>query len=143
MNKYYLALGSNLGDRSQYLAQARTGLENFGTITQTSNVIETEPFGAASQLFLNQVIEYQTSLEPAQLLDQLKALETQLGRQPREHWGNREIDLDIILWSGGKLDTVTPAGRELHLPHPEFTNRVFLVKLYDSIQRPTSNPTTT
>jgi len=133
MNKYYqnyyLALGSNLGDRAQYLAQARAGLEKFGNISQASQIIETEPIGAADQLFLNQVIVYQTQLTPTELLDSLKALETELGRQPREHWGNREIDLDIILWSEGKLDTITPRGHVLHLPHPELKNRPFLLQL--------------
>ncbi len=133
MHKYYLALGSNLGDRAQYLVQACTALEQLGSITRSSEVIETKPFGAADQLFLNQLIVFQTKLPPGELLDCLKTIEQQLGRQNREHWGNREIDLDIVLWNGGKLDTITPHGYALVLPHPGFAERVFLQDLYESI----------
>ncbi len=133
MHKYHLALGSNLGDRAQYLEQARIALQQLGSITRASAVIQTDPFGAADQPFLNQVIEFKTELAPADLLDCLKTLETQLGRIAREHWGNREIDLDIILWSGGKLDTISPRGYPLTLPHPGFADRAFLLDLYESI----------
>lgn len=127
-HSYYLALGSNLGDRAAYLQQARLGLEQYGEIVNQSDVVITEPFGVADQPFLNQVLHYTSALTPVELLDQIKPLETKLGRQPREHWGNREIDIDIILWNGGKLDTVTPDGYELHLPHPELNNRPFILK---------------
>jgi 2-amino-4-hydroxy-6-hydroxymethyldihydropteridine diphosphokinase len=133
MHKYHIALGSNLGDRSAYLQQARTALQQLGSITRASEVMETEPFGAATHLFLNQMVEFKTELAPADLLDCLKTLETQLGRVPREHWGNREIDLDLILWSGGKLDTISPRGNQLTLPHLGFANRPFLQDLYASI----------
>ncbi|MBI4407684.1 MAG: 2-amino-4-hydroxy-6-hydroxymethyldihydropteridine diphosphokinase [Candidatus Kerfeldbacteria bacterium] len=133
MNKYYLSLGSNLGNRAQYLEQARTALRQLGNMTRASAVIETKPFGAADQLFLNQLIVLQTELPPAELLDCLKTIEQRLGRQHRQHWDNREIDLDIVLWSGGKLDTMTPHGYTLTLPHPGFTDRPFLQDLYESI----------
>ena len=133
MNKYYLALGSNLGDRGQYLEQARAAIHQLGNVVRVSEIIETEPFGTANQLFLNQLISLQTELPPAELLDCLKAIEQGLGRQRREHWGNREIDIDIVLWSGGKLDTITPHGYPLILPHPGFNDRIFLQDLYESI----------
>lgn len=133
MHKYYLALGSNLGDRARYLEQAKTALKQLGSMTRVSAIIETAPLGAADRLFLNQLIVLHTALPPAELLDCIKTIEQQLGRQPREHWGNREIDLDIVLWSGGKLDTITPHGYSLILPHPGFADRTFLQDLYESI----------
>lgn len=133
MHKYYLALGSNLGDRARYLAQAHAALSQLGSITRSSEVIETDPFGAANHPFLNQLIVFQTELLPAELLECLKQIEERLGRISREHWGNREIDLDIILWSGGKLDTITPHGYPLTIPHPGFNDRLFLQDLYESI----------
>lgn len=126
--KYYIGLGSNLNDRTAYLAQARAGLEIYGQITNSSQIIETTPFGSADQPFLNQVLEYQSEFEPTELLDVIKDLETTIGRQPREHWGNREIDIDIVLWDGEKLDTVTPHGHTLVLPHPGLPDRPFLLR---------------
>lgn len=127
-HKYYIGLGSNLNDRTVYLAQARAGLEIYGQITNSSQVIETAPFGSADQPFLNQVLEYHSEFEPTELLDVVKDLETTIGRQPRERWGNREIDIDIILWDGEKLDTVTPQGHTLVLPHPGLPDRAFLLR---------------
>lgn len=126
-HKYFIGLGSNLDDRNAYLARARTGLEQYGAIANTSSIIETEPFGAANKPFLNQAIEYHSILAPDELLDVVKDLEITIGRQSREHWGNREIDIDIVLWGGEKLDTVTPRGHKLILPHPGLPDRPFLL----------------
>ncbi len=126
-HKYFIGLGSNLHDRHRYLALARAGLEHYGTITKTSQIVETKPFGTADQLFLNQTIEYVCALPPEELLDKIKELEITIGRKSRDHWGNREIDIDIVLWDGKKLDTVTPHGRRLHIPHPGLPERAFLL----------------
>ncbi|MBI2415453.1 MAG: 2-amino-4-hydroxy-6-hydroxymethyldihydropteridine diphosphokinase [Candidatus Kerfeldbacteria bacterium] len=133
-HRYYLALGSNLGDRSDHLQQARTQLGQFGDIIKASSIIETKPFGAADQLFLNQVLVYQTDLEPVALLDAIKQIETELGRTFAARWGNREIDIDIILWDGEKIDTVTPHGYRLIIPHPGLPQRQFFIKLLDEIK---------
>lgn len=127
-HKYYIGLGSNLNDRNTYLAQARVGLEKYGTIANTSSITETEPFGSANTPFLNQAIEFHSLLMPEELLDAIKDLEISIGRQPREHWGNREIDIDIVLWDGEKLDTVTPHGHKLVVPHPGLPGRAFLLR---------------
>lgn len=126
-HRYYIGLGSNLNDRDRYLAAARAGLEQHGTIVQASSIAETAPFGIADQPFLNQTLEYHSPLEPTALLDIIKALEVSIGRQPRQHWGNREIDIDIVLWDGKKLDTVTPHGYTLIVPHPGLSDRPFLL----------------
>ncbi len=126
-HNYYLSLGSNLGDRADYFKQAHQGLAKLGVIDQESTVVETEPFGVADHVFLNQVIKLTSELEPTILLDAIKDLEKAIGRQPREHWGNREIDIDIILWDKKKLDTVTPQGNQLRIPHPGLLSRQFLL----------------
>lgn len=126
-HNYYLALGSNLGDRQQQITQAHAQLSRFGTITATSTILETAPFGTADQPFLNQVIQFASKLEPTALLDHIKEIEHALGRQPRSHWDNREIDIDIILWDGDKIDTVTPQGHALIIPHVGIADRAFLL----------------
>jgi len=126
----WLALGSNLGDRAGYLRAARAALPEAGiTVVRASGVQETEPVGIRDQpQFLNQVLEVETSLEPRPLLDALKGIERQLGRTARERWGPREIDIDILRYSGRVVDE--PG---LHVPHPELQNRPFLLDLLEEI----------
>jgi 2-amino-4-hydroxy-6-hydroxymethyldihydropteridine diphosphokinase len=126
----WLALGSNLGDRSGYLQAARDALPNAGvTVVRASRVAETEPVGTRDQPdFLNQVLEVETSLEPRPLLDAVKGIERQLGRTTRERWGPREIDIDILRYDGRTVDE--PG---LHIPHPELQNRPFLLDLLKEI----------
>jgi 2-amino-4-hydroxy-6-hydroxymethyldihydropteridine diphosphokinase len=127
----WLALGSNLGDRSGYLQAARDALPDAGiTVVRASRVAETEPVGIREQpLFLNQVLEVETSLEPRPLLDTVKAIEGQLGRTARERWGPREIDIDILRYEGRTVDE--PG---LHIPHAELQNRPFLLDLLEDIE---------
>lgn len=125
-HKYYLGLGTNLGNREEFLAAARRELNCHGEIVASSRITETEPFGSADAPFLNQVIEFHSTMEPSGLLDTIKQLEKSIGRQPRAHWGNREIDIDILLWDKEKLDTVTPQGYNLIIPHPGLPDRPFL-----------------
>ena len=127
----WLALGSNLGDRSRYLQSAREALREAGiTVVRTSRVAETEPVGIRDQpQFLNQVLEVETSLEPRPLLDAVKAIESQLGRTARERWGPREIDIDILRYDGRVVDE--PG---LHIPHGELQNRPFLLDLLEEIE---------
>ena len=126
----WLALGSNLGDRAQYLQAAREALPGAGvTIVRVARVDETEPVGIRKQpLFLNQVLEVETALEPRPLLDALKAIEHRLGRTARQRWGPREIDIDILRYDGRVVDE--PG---LHIPHAELQNRPFLLDLLEDI----------
>ena len=130
MTRVWLALGSNLGDRAGYLEAARQALPVVGiTVVRRSRVAETEPVGIREQPdFLNQVLEVETSLEPRPLLDALKRVERDLGRTTRERWGPREIDIDILRYSGRVVDE---AG--LHIPHAELQNRPFLLDLLEGI----------
>ena len=133
MTRVWLALGSNLGDRAGYLAAARAGLSAAGvTVVRESQVRETAPVGVTDQpRFLNQVLEVETSLEPRPLLETVKRIEDQVGRIQRRRWGPREIDIDILRYDGRRVDE---AG--LHIPHPELSNRPFLLELLQELGAP-------
>lgn len=129
MATVFIALGSNLGDRSANLAAAIGRLGDLGLVTRVSPVYETEPWGITAQpRFLNQVVELQTDLPPHALLRHLKAIETAMGREttgPR--YGPRPIDLDILLYDDLALTSYT-----LTVPHPRLCERAFvLVPLAD------------
>jgi len=128
----YLALGSNLGDRVDYLSSAIRELLRRGLITRPlrfSSVYETQALLPAhapetwDRGFLNMVVEAQSNLEPLALLDEIKKLEKNLGRNERERWAPREIDIDIIYWKNHELDL--PA---LKIPHRDLYDRDFFLK---------------
>ena len=119
----YIALGSNLGAREQYLANARAllrALPGSRLLAETA-IEETAPLGPASQgNYLNQMIALETSLTPEGLLDHLLRIERLLGRERGEKWGPRTIDLDIVRFGHQIVDS-----ERLTLPHPELSNRDF------------------
>lgn len=94
------------------------------TVVAESTVEETKPVGPVAQPdYLNQVVAVETDLEPLALLKACKRIEALAGRQPRERWGPRELDIDILLY--GDLEMATP---ELTIPHPEMGNRDFVMR---------------
>ncbi len=121
----YIALGSNLGQREVFLAQARVAiaaLPDTRVLGQTE-VEETAPFGPVAQgPFLNQMIAIETELSPRELLTQLHQIEAEAGRVRRTRWGPRTLDLDIVLF---EHQAVNEEG--LRVPHPELSNRDFWV----------------
>ena len=120
----YVALGSNLGDKEANLRRALELLEERGVeVVKTSSFICTEPYGVTDQpQFLNGVCEVRTSLEPLELLHTLLDIEQEMGRVRLRHWGERNIDLDLLLYEDVVLDT-----EELKLPHPDMQNRDFVL----------------
>ena len=120
----YVALGSNLGDKEANLREALELLEERGVeIVKTSTFISTEPYGVTDQpQFLNGVCEVRTSLEPLELLHTLLDIEQEMGRVRLRHWGERNIDLDLLLYEDVVIDTP-----ELKLPHPDMQNREFVL----------------
>jgi 2-amino-4-hydroxy-6-hydroxymethyldihydropteridine diphosphokinase len=129
----YLALGSNLADRRQLLADALDALARHpkNRLTGVSSVYETRavclPGQDAQPDFLNLVARVETDLSPLALLDLCLATEQQLGRVRRERWGPRTVDLDVLLHG----DTILHDDR-LTLPHPRMKERAFvLVPLAD------------
>jgi len=121
----FIGLGSNLGDRAYYLHQALVEIANSRKISikKYSSVYETEPVGKKEQpQFLNMVAELESTLLPQDLLRRLKEIENTLGRTHGEHWGPREIDLDILYYGSEVFN-----GEKLQLPHPEIANRRFVL----------------
>jgi 2-amino-4-hydroxy-6-hydroxymethyldihydropteridine pyrophosphokinase len=120
----YLGLGSNMGDRAANLAKAAALINrNVGKIVKYSHVYETEPWGNPHQdSFLNQVVMLNTSLEPREMLDLLNKIERELGRERKEKWGPRPIDIDILFY-GKRL--IRDKG--LEIPHPELHKRSFVL----------------
>ena len=120
-----MALGSNVGDRDAHLAHAR---KQLGALTGTrliaaSRVEETAPLGGgpvAQGPYLNQMVLLETSLSPAELLAHCRAIEAERGRERRERWGPRTLDLDIVRY--GARIVREP---DLTIPHPELGNRDF------------------
>ena len=144
MPKTYLLLGGNLGDRLSYLAQAREGLaRQVGSILRSSGIYETAAWGKTDQpAFLNQVLEVQTELQPAQLLQKINNLEQELGRVRLEHWGARVIDIDILFYEDMVLQS-----QRLTIPHPQLHLRRFtllpLAELAPNLQHPVLGKTVT
>lgn len=122
--KAFLGLGSNLGDRAHYLEEAVTALcSPVLKIEATSRIYETEPWGLLDQpLYWNLVIKIETSLEPLELLHVCQEIERQLGRERKQHWGPRTIDIDLLVY-----DNIVSDSEELILPHPYLEERAFVL----------------
>lgn len=121
-------LGSNLGDRAGFLNKALSQLEDLGKLTGKSAIYETAPWGVEDQPhFLNMAIELMTTLEPFELLEKMRAIETGLGRQREQKWGPRTIDMDLIFYGDQIIES-----NELVVPHPQAHKRAFvLIPLLD------------
>ncbi|AEV97326.1 2-amino-4-hydroxy-6-hydroxymethyldihydropteridine pyrophosphokinase [Niastella koreensis GR20-10] len=124
MNKVFLLIGGNMGDRLQNLHQAIALLAaTCGPVTQQSAVYETAAWGKTDQAaFLNQALLLHTLLTPQELITTILSVEEQLGRRRMEKNGPRVIDIDIIFYN----DLVM---HEPHLtiPHPQLQNRRFVL----------------
>ena len=120
----HIALGSNLGDKEANLRRALELLDERGVeLVKVSTFICTEPYGVTDQpQFLNAVCQVRTSLEPLALLHTLLGIEQEMGRVRLRHWGERNIDLDLLLYEDVIMDTP-----ELKLPHPDMQNRDFVL----------------
>jgi 2-amino-4-hydroxy-6-hydroxymethyldihydropteridine diphosphokinase len=127
MTTAYIALGSNLGDREDYLQRALTALRQTEgvEVSRISPVYETRPVGgpAGQGAYLNAVVEVRTERSAQDLLDVLLAIEQSLGRERHERYGPRTIDLDLLLY--GKL---THEDARLIVPHPRLHERLFVLQ---------------
>lgn len=125
MKGVFLALGSNMGDRENFLDKAVELIaENIGDVVKQSTIIETEPWGKTDQSrFLNMVIEIETDLSPDELLKECQDVEERLGRVRKDKWGERTIDVDILLYGDQKVDR-----SDLKIPHPLMWERDFVVE---------------
>lgn len=134
----YIALGSNLGDKEKNLRRALLLLTQQGVeIVRVSSFLSTEPYGVTDQpQFLNAVACVRTSLAPLALLDVLLATELAMGRVRLRHWGERNIDLDLLLYEDVVLDMP-----RLRLPHPDMQNRDFVLLPLAEIAPELKHPT--
>lgn len=134
----YIALGSNLGDKEKNLRRALLMLTQEGVeVVRVSSFLSTEPYGVTDQpQFLNAVACVRTSLAPLALLDVLLATELAMGRVRLRHWGERNIDLDLLLYEDVVLDLP-----RLRLPHPDMQNRDFVLLPLAEIAPELKHPT--
>lgn len=122
----YLGLGSNVGDREEYIEQAVFLLEknpNIQVYKRSSNY-ETEAEGGADQPpFINAAVEIRTKLPPHKLLEFCQEIETALGREREVEWGPRTIDIDILLYENEII-----SDDKLQVPHPLMHERMFVLR---------------
>ena len=121
MTRAFLSLGSNLGDRRQFLAEAVGSLGS--SVAAVSPVYETDPVGGPDQgRFLNIIVQLETDLSARELLAVCHRLESAAQRVRMQRWGPRTLDVDII-W----IDGVTVDEPDLVIPHPRWSERTFVL----------------
>lgn len=118
----YLLTGGNMGNRLLQLQKAQRYIaRRIGKVLRVSEVYETGAWGKTNQLpFLNQVLEVQTQLPAHDVLQQITCIESKLGRVRTEKWGERSIDIDILLYGSEIISTP-----HLSIPHPLLPERRF------------------
>jgi 2-amino-4-hydroxy-6-hydroxymethyldihydropteridine diphosphokinase len=125
--RIFLGLGSNVGDREEYIEQAIFLLEKIKglKVIKRSTNYECPPEGGAKQQppFINAAIEIVTTLSPEKLLGVCQDIEATLGREKEVEWGPRTIDLDILLYGD-----LIKSDDDLQIPHPLMHERMFVLK---------------
>lgn len=136
----YIALGSNLGDRRAFIESALAMLDadDRTSVIKSSPLVETPAVGGppGQGAFLNAACELHTTRSPRELLDLLLGIEAQLGRERRERWGPRTIDLDLLLYGNAVVDE--PG---LRIPHPRMHERQFVLEPLAIIAGEVRHPT--
>jgi 2-amino-4-hydroxy-6-hydroxymethyldihydropteridine diphosphokinase len=123
LNKAYIGLGSNIGDKLGTCRRAIEMLSKAGRLIRLSSFYCTEPFGYTNQEdFVNAVAEIETPLSPTALLARCHVIEDALGRSRLVRWGPRTIDLDILLYGDQVINDA-----ELTIPHPMMVKRAFVL----------------
>lgn len=127
LHLYALALGSNRALSAKrtpaaLLREVMHQLETLGEVCATAPVSITPPLGPSLRLFANSAVLIASPLQPDAMLAALKQIERQFGRRRHRRWGARSMDIDIILWSGGRW-----ASRDLRIPHAAFRARDFVL----------------
>ena len=126
----FIGLGSSIGDAIMTFARVEDEFEKLNIkIVQKSSVLVNEPYGGAAQnVFSNAVWQIETDLEPLELLRALLSVENKLGRTREVRWGDRTIDLDLLMYNDTVCDT-----SELELPHPEISKRIFVLEPWSEL----------
>ncbi len=121
----YIALGSNLGHPRQQVkdALADLGLLENSALLAASSLYCSPPMGPAGQPdYINAVAQIATTLQSQQLLEALQGIEQAHHRKRKRHWGERTLDLDLLLYDD--LEMLTS---QLQIPHPGITQRAFVL----------------
>ena len=139
INKVFLSLGSNVGDRIHNLSLGRSKLFNeVGKIINNSKIYESEPWGFKFQAnFLNQIIIIETYLESKEVLKHILSIEKKLGRIRKEKWAPRIIDIDILFFNNDIINS-----KNLVIPHPLIQNRNFILVPLNEIAKNYVHPGT-
>jgi 2-amino-4-hydroxy-6-hydroxymethyldihydropteridine diphosphokinase len=129
---YLIALGSNrrhqlYGAPPGVVRAAQAECAALGTVTARSPVFATPAMGAAQRSFANAALVLESELAPPSLLAALKRMEREFGRRRGQRWGDRVLDLDIIVWSGGAWSGGAWKSASLTIPHPAFAKRAFVL----------------
>lgn len=122
----YVALGSNMGDRLEFLRRGRAELGNLGVRVQASSAVYcTEPVGGPQeqQDYYNAVLQIEVDCSAPELLQICQAVEQASGRVRRERWGPRTLDVDILLFGTQHIAT-----KALQVPHPRMFERRFVLE---------------
>ena len=128
MTLVYLCIGSNMGDKVNFIHQAASLLANSENIklVRASTLYESEPWGEKNQpWFVNAALEVKTTLSPQEFLKKIQEIEVKLGRVRDENtqkWGPRKIDIDIIFWGNEIINE-----ENLKVPHPYAHKRAFVL----------------
>jgi len=131
MGKIFLLLGTNVGSLKKNLSRALSEIQEHNIrIIKKSRIYKTKPWGNSNQPdFLNMAIEVDCNYSPSELLKVLKRIESRMGRKKTRHrWRPRIIDVDILFY-GDKIVN----SKILTIPHKEFYNRTFAIKLLAEI----------
>ena len=142
MNKAYLLIGGNMGDRLANLNEAITCINaQAGKIEKESSIYETAAWGMTHQAsFLNQALLLSTTYSAHQLMSILLEIEIKLGRKRDLPLGPRTIDIDIIYYNNEIIDT-----SDLTVPHPSMFKRNFvlipMVEIAPNFKHPQLNKT--
>ncbi|AXQ23474.1 2-amino-4-hydroxy-6-hydroxymethyldihydropteridine diphosphokinase [Acinetobacter wuhouensis] len=122
INKTYVGLGSNLGDSKQILREAVEQLRKLGKVS-VSKLYQSPPMGPQDQPnYHNAVVELHTQLAPLDLLDELQRIENESGRVRLRRWGERTLDLDLLLYAEKNI-----INERLTVPHVGILERDFVV----------------
>ena len=141
-SRYLIALGSNrphhrYGRPRETVAAAMEELAALGTVAARSPIIHTAPMGAAQRRFANAVSVLESEYDPLALLAALKRMEHEFGRRTARRWGDRVLDCDIVLWSGGRVDA-----RDLTIPHADYRLRDFVLRPAEAVAADWRDPVT-
>lgn len=135
--RYFLSLGSNLGDKEKNITDALALLQKHGVeILKISSLYETQPVDFPSQpWFYNQLVKIRTKAQPEALLKLARKIEQKMGRKRRVKKGPRIIDIDIVLAEGYVIHK-----KELKIPHPRMEKRNFVLLPLVEISPETVHP---